>query len=230
MAVENEERISTRQKSETRAAFERWARWRSGARFYGGGGGSGGGGLLGRLNQGRGSTVCPTCKGARRLPGHLVGSSREYIDDVPCPGCDGEGRVAGDLVATKRSRIIDCVYCRDPVTGTSRGEIDGRSCHKCQGGKRLMVELKVHPATIKGTRYLGPDGEPDPVAALVDRTVTDWAARDVTYWLAKVVTQEYCYNGTQEMKATRMGVSRVWYAKNLIAAHQQMGEILRLKS
>jgi hypothetical protein len=227
MTVEQDERISTRQKSEVRESFERWARWRSGAKYYGGGGSGGAaGGLLGALRNGRGSSVCPTCKGGRRLPGHLVGSSQEFIN-VPCPGCDGEGTVQGDLAATKRTREIACVYCRDPVTGTSRGEVDGRTCHKCQGGKRLLVELKVHPATIKGTRYMGPDGEPDPIAALVDRTVMGWAERNHTYWLARVVTQEYCSNGTQEMKYRKLGVSKVWYIKNLMDAHRCMAGILR---
>lgn len=232
-AMEIEEHVSTRRKNEVREALERWARWCDGAKYHGGGGSRPGRsrGLLGDLRDGRGSTVCPTCKGARRMPGHLVGSSYEFLN-IPCPGCDGDGKVEGDLAAAKRSREIDCVFCLviDPVSGrrSSTGELPGGgTCPKCQGGKRLLVELKVHPATIKGTRYLGPDGGPDPVVALVDKTVRGWSEHNETYWLARVVREEYCANGTQEMKATRMGVSRVWYAKNLIAAHQRMGEVLR---
>lgn len=226
-AMEVAEHVSTLRKNEVRSAFERWARWREGARYHGGGGSSGVGGLLGALRDGRGSSVCPTCKGARRMPGHLVGSTFEFLN-VPCPGCDGEGKVAGDLAAAKRTRVIDCVFCRDEKTGRATGELpSGSTCPKCKGGKILKVDLKVHPATIKGTRHLGPDVDPDPVAALVNRTVLGWAEHDVTYWLARVVMEEYCANGTQEMKATRMGVSRVWYMKNLIGAHHKMAEILQ---
>ncbi len=227
---EIEEHVSTLQKNRVRELFEKWARWREGARYHGGGGSSGVGGLLGALRDGRGSTVCPTCKGARRMPGHLVGSSFEYLN-IPCPGCDGEGKVEGDLAALSRSRVIDCVFCRDEKTGTARGELpNGSTCPKCHGGKRLVVELKVHPATIKGTRYLGPDCGPDPAVALVDETVRGWAERNETYWLARVVKEEYCSNGTNEMKASRMGVSRAWYVRNLIRAHQLMGEIMHSKN
>lgn len=231
MAIDDAERISTLSKNEIREAFERWARWRDGARYYGRGVRPVTGGLLGALRDGRGAVVCPTCKGARRLPGYLVGSHQEFIN-VPCPGCGGEGKVDGDLAATRRARVIDCVFCRrtDPVSGrtTSTGEMpDGRTCHRCYGGRRLLVQLAVHPATIKGTRYQGPDPEPDPVAVLVNKTVLDWRERNVTYWWARVVTAEYCQNGTQKLKYEKLGVSKVWYWKNLMAAHQAMAEILR---
>jgi len=205
-------------------AFERWARWREGARYHGNGGG--GGGILGRLRRGSGSRVCPTCKGAGRMPGHLVGSSYEFIN-VPCPQCDGAKKVAGDLDPAQRQKEIDCVFCRDPYSGRATGELpDGRSCHKCHGGKRLVVLLKVHPATIKGTRYLGPDGEPDPVSALIERTIEAWKDHNETYWLARVVIEEYTRNGTQEMKAMRLRVSQAWFSKNLKAAHRRMTEML----
>lgn len=230
MAVEDEWRISTRSKSEVREAFERWARWDEAERYHGGGWSSGAGGLLGSLCDGRGSTVCPTCKGQRRMPGHLVGSSYEFLN-VPCPGCAGDGKVAGDLAAAKRAREITCVFCLDEKTGTATGELpSGSTCPKCKGGKILKVDLKVHPATIKGTRYLGPDGGPGPTVELVDRTMRRWANGDLTKWMELVVRAEYTHNGTQDMKVTRMGISRSWYTRNLRLAHQLMGELLCAKN
>ncbi len=215
--------------SRAREAFEKWARWRAGARPGGGAMVGGGGGLLGRLTAGRGARVCPTCRGARRLPGHLVGARAEFLN-VPCPGCDGQGRLAADLAAQKRTREIDCPFCARTVHGrtVSTGELpDGRSCHRCQGGKRLIVQLAVHPATIPGTRHLGPDPGPDPVVALVQRTVLAWAGRNETYWLARVVTEEYLHHGTQEMKALRLHVSTRWFRMNLLRAHEVMGTMLQ---
>lgn len=241
MTEADEAYVSTLRKNEVREAFERWARWKSGARYYGSARAAITDGTLGALRDGRGSTVCPTCKGAKRMPGHLVGSQLEFLN-VACPGCDGEGKVEGDLGAATRVKEIDCAFCAvtDPVSGRTRstGELpNGGTCHKCKGGRRLIgrlmvdgsgavVELKVHPATIKGTRHLGPDGDPDPVAALVDKTVLGWAERNHTYWLARVATEEYCANGTQEMKYRRLGVSKVWYIKNLMDAHRLMARIL----
>ncbi len=212
-----------------REALERWARWRSGARYYGGGAVASGGQYLG----GRGSRVCPTCKGSRRLPGHLVGSHLDFLN-VPCPQCSGEGKVTGDLAPDQRRREIDCVFCavEDPRTGTRRstGELpDGRTCHKCNGGKRLIVHLKVHPATIKSTRYLGPEPDADPTSRRIEAIVTDWLARDATYWLSRVVEAEYCTNGTQEMKVRVMnGASQAWFAARLKEAHAKLAELLEL--
>lgn len=205
--------------NDIRQDFERWAWWRNGARYQGGGGG-----VLGRLQHGRGSTVCPTCKGSGRMPGHLVGSALEFIN-VPCPQCDGEKKVAGDLDPAKRTREVDCVWCMDK-RGHATGLLpDGRTCHKCHGGKRLLITLKVHPATIPGTRHFGPD-DADPISALIERTVEGWRHHNETYWLARVIWQEYCANGTQEMKAMRLGVSLGWYKKNLTEAHRRMAEII----
>lgn len=213
---------------DVRDALERWARWRVGGAAlvsYWPDSASGG-----QYLSGRGSRVCPTCKGDGRMPGHLVGSQEDYIS-VPCPHCEGAKRVAGDLDVIVRSREIDCVFCarQDPRNGTwrSTGELaDGRTCHKCHGGKRMIFTLKVHPATIKGTRYFGANEDPDPTSALIDRTVAGWLQANATFWLGRVVLAEYCASGTQESKACRMGVSRGWYCRNLGEAHRLLTDCL----
>jgi len=186
------------------------------------------GSLLGKLMAGRGSSVCPTCKGSRRMPGHLVGSMQDFIN-VPCPGCGGEGRVDGDLASTQRTRTIACPYCWQQLHGRwrSTGEINGRTCHKCRGGKRQIVDLKVHPATIKGTRYMGPDAAVDKTTLAINSLVLGWAQANDTYWLARVVVEEYCRNGTQQMKSVKMGVSRCWFKKNLSEAHRRLSDEIK---
>lgn len=227
--TEEKRDVCTRQKEDIREAFERWARWRAGARYHGREPRGGeGGGILGQLRNGSGSRACPTCKGSGRMPGHLVGSMLAFIN-VPCPQCDGEKKVAGDLDASQRTREIECVFCYDSKTERATGELpDGRTCHKCKGGKRLLITLKVHPAIIKSTRHFGQDPAADPVSALIERTVEAWGHYDATYWLARVVIEEYCHNGTQEMKAQRLGVSRPWYTRNLTEAHQRMAVIIKI--
>jgi hypothetical protein len=216
-------------KAKIREAFERWARWRSGARYYGES--TENNGVLGELRDSRGSSVCPTCKGAKRMPGHLIGSTLTYINQ-PCPTCCGEGKVDGDLGVSRRVRTVGCVFCFDagPMVRRSTGVMpDGRTCHVCRGaGKRVIVTLQVHPATIKGTRYLGQDCDPDPVSALIERTTEAWSHYNETYWPARVVIEEYTHNGTQEMKAQRLHVSRPWYARNLTEAHRRMAEIIKI--
>jgi hypothetical protein len=161
------------------------------------------------------------------MPGHLVGSSFEFLN-VPCPHCAGTGKVDGDLDMQKHTREIDCVFCADPVTGTANGETaTGGTCHKCHGGKRLIISLKVHPATIAGTRRYGGDHESDPLSARIEEAVESWLQRNITYWLARVVVEEYCRNGTQEMKATRLRVSRPWYCRNLSEAHLRVRGLMR---
>lgn len=217
------DRTSSKPPPTVREAFERWARWREQARYYGGSGAASGG----QYQDGRGTRVCPTCKGKKRMPGHLVGSKQEYLP-VPCPQCEGAGKVAGDLGVTRRTRVIDCDYCRDEKTGTSRGELpDGRTCHKCTNGKRVKVDLLVHPATIKSTRHLGPFVDPDTVSVKINATVLDWLQHNSTYWLARVVIEEYCRNGTQVTKAKRIGVSQGWFSKNLKEAHGRMETVIR---
>jgi len=217
-------------KAKIREAFERWARWRSGARYYGDESGKSTG-VLGELRDSRGSSVCSTCKGAKRMPGHLIGSAQAFINQ-PCPTCGGEGKVDGNLGVSTHVRTVGCVFCfdADPMVRRSTGTMpDGRTCHVCRGaGKRVIMELQVHPATIKGTCYLGQDYEPDPVSALIERTVEGWSHYDATYWLARVVIEEYTRNGTQEMKAQRFHVSERWYRKKLADAHRRMAEIIKI--
>ena len=202
--------------------LERWARWRFGARWYQPAAIASGGQYLG----GRGSRVCPTCKGSKRLPGHLVGASVAFIN-MPCPQCNGEGRISGNLASVRRQRLIACVYCRflDPRTGVYRstGEMpDGRTCHKCHGGRRLVVDLQVHPATIKGTAAQGRAIESDPLSAQINATVIAWQHDEKTVMLAKVLVAEYCHNGTQEMKAKKMGNNRQWFKRQLREARARI--------
>lgn len=219
----------------TREALERWARWRSGARYYGPHAGPrdvGGSSFIVQLLNGRGSTTCPTCKGQGRMPGYLVGSQAEFIN-APCPQCGGLKRVSADLGAVSAKKTIDCEHCRvyDKASGSYRslGELpDGRTCHVCRGARvRVLKHMQVHPATIKGTRHLGAEAPADPVSLLINRTVLAWQERNETYWLARVVVAEYCHNGTAALKARTMGVSAVWFCKNLKEAHRRIEALLR---
>lgn len=220
----------------TREALERWARWRSGARYYGPYAGPrdvGGSSFIVQLLNGRGSTACPTCKGSgrRRIPGYLVGSQLEFMD-IPCPQCGGLKRVSADLGAVSAKKTVDCKHCRiyDKASGSYRslGELpNGRTCHVCRGATvRTLKRMQVHPATIKGTRHLGVEAPADPVSLLINRTVLEWQTRNETYWLSRVVVAEYCNNGTAEMKARAMDVSAAWFSKNLKEAHRRIEALL----
>lgn len=218
----------TRKPIDVRECCERWARWRERARYYARPPAASGGEYIG----GRGWRDCPTCKGDGRMPGHLVGSKADYINGVPCPVCNGDKRVSGDLAPTVMRRNIQCPYCRvyDERSGTYRatGELPGgRTCIRCQGGRRDVIELVVHPATIRSTRHLGPQADPDAISVLINSTVLDWQQTNATYWLARVITEEYCKNGTAAMKAQKMGVSAAWFSVNLKEAHRRLEAIIR---
>lgn len=211
---------------DVRVAFERWARWRvSGAPLTVG---SSNATLTGRLLDGLRSTLCPDCKGARRIEGKRVGLNVEWID--PCPRCCGEGRIKGDLRPNEDHTTVACTACVVIFDGKpkSTGEINGRTCHKCCGsGTRVIAQLEVNPAGIRGTRYHGANEDVDPISALLDRTVAAWSQTNLTFWLYRVVIVEYCEWGTQEEKALDMRVSRRWYLKNLATAHQRAQEVLK---
>lgn len=204
-------------------AMERWVRWRSGVGYDDGTGGrpvGGSGNLLGRLQGGKRQKVCPICEGKKRVPvpGQLIKRR--------CPTCDGVGTVPEDLQAIERMRFVPCDGCM--VNGKPTGEVDGRTCFTCRGsGERLEAELYVHPAMIPGTRIYGKQ-DPDPVSALINRTVVHWKHANVTYWWHRVVMEYYDPDGrTQEQKAARMGVSSSWFSKNLKQAHLRIQELLK---
>lgn len=212
---------------DVREYFEMWARWRERARYYHSAPAAAGGEYIGA----KGSRVCPTCEGDGRMPGHLVGLQQKYAP-LPCPQCDGHKRVSGDLGAKLKKRQVDCPFClvRDERNGTYRatGELpDGRTCHKCKGGRRIEIDLTVHPAMIKSTTHLGPYTDPDTISVLINTTVMQWREHNAHYWLARVVVEEYCRNGTQTIKAERIGVSQGWFSKNLDKAHRLMTEVIR---
>lgn len=206
-----------------RECCERWARWRERARYYVHSPAASGGEYIG----GRGWRDCPTCHADGRMPGHLVGSTAAYINGVPCPVCNGDKRVTGNLAPTvKRTSFwcLDCrVYDQRARTYRSTGELpDGRTCHRCHGGRRDVVELVVHPATIPSTRHLGPQVNPDAISVLINSTVLEWEQTNATYWLARVIVEEYCRDGTQTIKAQRLRGSQGWFSKHLKEAHARL--------
>lgn len=220
--------------------LERWARWRAngcrrvvtdpvvGVAIPS---------LTGKIIQGMGTGVCPSCKGEGRMPGWKIKSELAFID--PCPQCNGWGRVAsGDLGSHYRSRTIPCYDCgghyKDRQLVRGKGEINGRTCIKCKSaGVREWTFEQVNPASIRTTIYAGANEDSDPISMMIDRTVAGWKTRDETVWFHIVTVIEYAIGGTQEYKAEAaqrhyrratnyrgtMKISRSWYAKNLAMAH-----------
>lgn len=210
--------------------MEQWARWRvNDCRTLHG---SAPVCMTGKLLSGMGTGICPSCKGAGRMPCWLAGSKAEFID--PCPTCHGWGRArSGDLQALEHIETNDCAYCKDEH-GISRGEVNGVTCFKCHGiAKRIDISLHVNPAGIRGTRFNGANEDGDPISMMIDRTVAGWQTRDETIWFHIVSIIEYAMGGTQEHKADaarrhyrRMtnyrkikNISQSWYTKNLHLAH-----------
>lgn len=182
--------------------MERWARWR-----LGGGRMAPGKTILQRMLDGMPSTICPQCKGA----GH---TARFPI----CPSCGGGGRVKLKP-APPSVRTVPC------PGKCERGEIDGRTCHRCGGvGTVAMAELKVNPAFIPST-YIAPS---DPLSEKIDRLVCELRQRDelLGHWF--VVYAEYIdqRKGTQEMRAQRMRLGYDAYKKRLQRALDWIGDAL----
>lgn len=226
--------LNDQREIDVRHYLEQWARWPTVLR---GSSGGIGGNVIGRLMSGKRMRVCSLCHGEKRIPGKLVGVKHPVI---VCPRCNAEGSEPATLKSDRRPTVTPCEHCRTYDEQSKRyrstGELpDGRVCHMCQGGKRTIIELHVHPATISGTRYYGANTDPDPVSALLDRTVAGWAQTNLTYWLHAVVMMEYRnqYLGrlvaggmTQGDKAIAMRVSRQWYVKNLSEAHKRIETLL----
>lgn len=226
--------LNDQKEIDVRHYLEQWARWPTVLR---GSSGGIGGTVIGRLVSGKRMRVCTLCHGEKRVAGKLVGVKHPVI---VCPRCNGEGYEPATLKSDKHPKLMPCEYCRvfdeQSKRYRSTGELpNGRPCHKCQGGKRTIIELYVHPATISGTRYYGANTDPDPVSALLDRTIAGWAQTNLTYWLHAVVMMEYRnqYLGrlvaggmTQGDKAEAMHVSRPWYTRNLSEAHRRIETLL----
>lgn len=189
-----------------REQMERWARWRHDPNRHGYGRT-----VLQRMLEGMPGTNCPTCSGR--------GYTRRY---PVCPGCSGAGRVRLDQKAD-RAVTRQCPECmRD---GFSRGEIDGRTCHKCRGsGVAVYHAHKVNPAFISSTRV----AVSDVICERIDRLVCELSRRGQTiiYWY--VIGAEYMDSrgGTQEMKAQRCLLTVECYKKRLQRALEWIAEAL----
>jgi len=200
---------------------ERWARWAHGAR----------GAcqpVTGKLMGALVSTLCPTCRGHRRVEGWRVGSAAAWVD--PCPDCGGTGKVDGSLEAERGFLIVECGLCQrhvDPATGKGRWMFKGEICFRCAGKKKYRIAtLKINPAGIRSTRYFGANEDDDPTSMLIDRTISFWRSRDATFWLGEILVMEYTENGTQEAKARSRRLSQAWYSKTLNGAHGYLEDIL----
>lgn len=175
-----------------KACWEHWARWRCGA-------GSGGAiSSTGKLMQGMRSTLCPVCRGTH--------------DD--CPLCFGVGRISAKLDPTPRPRPAVCPVC------AGEREFCGKDCFRCHGkGMIEIIDLKINPAGIRSTKYVGGRGIGDVVAATLEDLVLGWRELDATVWLNRVAIREYLHNGTQDDKARRLRISRSFYSRNLREVH-----------
>lgn len=136
-----------------------------------------------------------------------------------CPLCDGTGRISGDLRDERRIEWKRCsAGCVKDEKGIYRFGIE--ECFRCAGtGRRAILHRAVNPASIKATS--GGTFE-DVIYHLIDKTVKAWGEQDATIWTRKVFVREYCYNGTQEMKAQQMHISTSWYEKQLHDAHARI--------
>lgn len=248
--------LNDQKEIDVRHYLEQWARWPTVLR---GSSGGIGGTVIGRLVSGKRLRVCTLCHGEKRIPGKLVGVKHPVI---VCPQCNAEGYEPATLDTESRQNLVRCEVCKH---SGRPGEINGRTCLpcrgsgwrrrlveacECQGGKNAdgsvcrrcngtmvapVKERLVHPATISGTRYYGANTDPDPVSALLDRTIAGWAQTNLTHWLHAVVMMEYRneYLGrpvaggmTQADKAEAMHVSRPWYTRNLSEAHRRIETLL----
>lgn len=85
-------------------------------------------------------------------------------------------------------------------------------CATCQGSGRIIghsTDNQINPAFIHGSK----PGDPDEISPQVDRAVCRLAELPQI-----VVMQEYTRNGTQEIKAIRIGVSERHYRAVLSSA------------
>lgn len=214
--------------------MERWARWRdNGCRSPVVSGEARIPSIIGKIMDGMKSTKCPACNGEGRMPGHKIGSDLPWID--PCPQCNGWGKVRG-YIKTPSKRTIKCPDCMDDQ-GYSKGEIDGRTCIRCSGsGRRVIDYFKVNPASIPVTRRHGSNEQIDPISMMIDRTVASWRAHEHTMLFHIVAIIEYSVPGGQTSKAElarryyrrltnyrkEKKISQVCYSRSLSMVHRMI--------
>lgn len=184
--------VKIRDLTHVKSALERWA-----CRRYGGS--IGDMSMTGKLMSGVRDNVCTLW---------LDDIAARKAHDPFCPLCQGRGRVRLD--EAKRRRVSKCSIC-DP-----KGQFMGQICFRC-GGKKSYVtyDILVNPAVIRGTGSM----YTDVVCHIVDNLVGSWRESDATVWLHRVIVNEYCWNGTQVIKARRLRVSLSFYEKRLHEGH-----------
>lgn len=151
------------------------------------------------------------------MAGIRANTCPNWLDDVLarrkhdyCPLCDGRGRLKLEIRAQRRTRRVRCSVC-DPD-----GKFFGEWCWRCHGSKIVeVVELPVNPAGIRRTGSGGGGYMPSTACMAIDELVSGWRESDETIWWHRVVVREYCYNGTQKLKAQQLRVSLSFYEKRL---------------
>ncbi len=191
-----------------RELMEMWVHYRVGyaARF-------GGRGVLERARAGVPHGLCQACDGAGRVQ---VANYRGIAKYLICKQCGGTGKVRLDE-RDESIRSRDCPNCSPLFLARRskiRGEIDGRTCHRCRGTGTITIHRRrVNPSFIPST-YRQPD---NPICQRIDRLVCELRQREVLlgYWF--VVHAEYLdqRGGTQAEKAGRIGLEFDAYRKRL---------------
>ena len=88
-------------------------------------------------------TNCPSCHGAGRIPGYMVGSSLEFID--PCPQCRGDRQIKLDRSPQK----INPAHIHE-TSENEEGEeicleIDKQVCRLSPKHKAVLMEEYTRP-------------------------------------------------------------------------------------
>ena len=120
----------------------------------------------------------------------------------------------------------DCGRCKDAVTGASVGYIYVNApgiarqkvvCPVCDGRRRVKLDpdpRKTNPACIRGSGHH--QGIPDdPVSQRIDWLICTALTQDQR----EVVMAQYTKPGTQEHKASRMGISQGYLSRLLGEAY-----------
>lgn len=122
----------------------------------------------------------------------ILGKILDGLPSTTCTLCHGAKRVAGNRVGAD-ARWVTCPQCSGE--GKIKADPDG---------------VKVNPAFIRSTA--SPAGyDDDPQSQHVDWLV----CVKLTEYQRSVLLIEYTHNGTQEMKATREGISHSYYSRTL---------------
>ncbi len=112
-----------------------------------------------------------------------------------------------------------CPVCR------RKGRVDGLICPVCHGKGTVELDKhnnKINPAFIRQTsKYYG-----NALMERVDRIVSDLRRDPKTQSQYFVILAEFCRNGTQEVKANRMGISDSYYSRLLKQAIEHIDQSL----